>query len=95
MSRQVANQIARYKIISRLFDSIDASPSEDPKPLKIGFRQLRLLHSVFVHDYKISPIKSKEVEALQSILEEYTLELDPQLDPNLSTLTEELSVYNT
>ena len=75
--RQVANQIARFKIISRIFDPIDASVSDDPKPLKIGFRQLRLLHSLYVHDYKISPIKSKEVETLQSILEEYTHEMDP------------------
>ena len=95
MCRQVANQIARFKIISKIFDSLEAENSDDLIPVKIGYRQLRMLHSLYVHEYKISPIKSKEAETIQSIIDEYTLELDSQFDPDISALTDELSVYNT
>ena len=49
--------------MSKLFDAQDLSADSDT-PIKLGYRQLRLLHSFYIFEYKISPIKSKELESI-------------------------------
>lgn len=81
--------------MKKLFPSSILEGEQSDKPLKIGYRQLRLIHSLFVYENKIRPIQSKELDTMIKMVDEYTLEMDLDYDLNLSVMTDELSTYNT
>lgn len=87
--------ITRHKLMKKLFPSSILEGEQSDKPLKIGYRQLRLIHSLFVYENKIRPIQSKELDTMIKMVDEYTLEMDLDYDLNLSVMTDELSTYNT
>ena len=48
-----------------------------------------------MYENKIRPIKSKELDKMHKMIDDYTLEMDEDYDLNLSVMTDELSTYNT